>query len=65
MSEDGRGTDRGRGGVHFFFFSLFVVVRAVDDDGDNELGLRSTPPRPERCFNEGDANSSSSSSISS
>ena len=68
-SEDGRrGTDRGRGGVHFFLpiIGFVVVVVVVDDeDGDSEVDLRcSTPPPPPptgptRCI-EG-ANSSSSS----
>ena len=64
-SEDGRrGTDRGRGGVHFFLpiIGFVVVVVVVDDeDGDSEVDLRcSTPPTgPTPCI-EG-ANSSSSS----
>ena len=50
-SEDGRrGTDRGRGGVHFFLpiIGFVVVVVVVDDeDGDSEVDLRcSTPPPP-------------------
>ena len=66
-SEDGRrGTDRGRGGVHFFLpiIGFVVVVVVVDDeDGDSEVDLRcSTPPPPTgptRCIK--GANSSSSS----
>lgn len=61
MSEDGRGTDRGRGGVHFFLPIIDVVV-VDDEDGDNEVDLHcSTPPPPTgptRCI-EG-TNSSSS-----
>lgn len=60
MSEDGRGTDRGRGGVHFFLPIIDVAV-VDDEDGDNEVDLHcSTPPPtgPTRCI-EG-ANSSSS-----
>lgn len=51
MSEDGRGTDRGRGGVHFFLPIIDVVV-VDDEDGDNEVDLHcSTPPTgPTRCI---------------